>query len=166
VRPFVVPWPLFSVSWSYRQPVGLLGRGISPSQGLYLHTKQHKHRINAHRYPSIPGVGFDPTIRAFELAKTIHAWDRVAGHCDRQYTYRMSGWKVLPYTTRFMSSEGKFLKVFFLCPAYAHAPPYCCHHVRNHLDREMAGRWIGRGGPTAWHPRPPDLTPLDFFLWC
>jgi hypothetical protein len=37
--------------------------------------------------------------------------------------------------------------------------------VRNHLDREMDGRWIGRGGPIAWPPRLPDLTPLDFFLW-
>jgi hypothetical protein len=31
------------------QFVGLLGRGISPSQGSYLHTEQNKHRINAHR---------------------------------------------------------------------------------------------------------------------
>jgi hypothetical protein len=46
--PFVGPWPLFSVSWSYTQPIGLLGRGISPSQGLYLYTEQHKHRINTH----------------------------------------------------------------------------------------------------------------------
>jgi hypothetical protein len=34
----------------HTQSVGLLGRGISPSQGRYLHTEQHKHRINAHRY--------------------------------------------------------------------------------------------------------------------
>jgi hypothetical protein len=27
----------------------------------------------------------------------------------------------------------------------------------NHHDR-----WIGRGGPTAWPPRSPDLNPLDF----
>jgi hypothetical protein len=40
-----------------------------------------------------------------------------------------------------------------------------CHHIRNHMDREMAGRWIGRGGPVAWPPRSPDLTPLLFFLW-
>ncbi|OXU32204.1 hypothetical protein TSAR_007998 [Trichomalopsis sarcophagae] len=26
-------------------------------------------------------------------------------------------------------------------------------------------RWIGRGGPIAWPPRLPDLTPLDFYLW-
>jgi hypothetical protein len=45
-------WALtaFSVSWSYTQSVGLLGRGISPSQGLYLDTEQHNHRINAHKY--------------------------------------------------------------------------------------------------------------------
>jgi hypothetical protein len=34
-----------------RQSVGLLGRGISPSQGCYLHTGQHRHRINAHKHP-------------------------------------------------------------------------------------------------------------------
>jgi hypothetical protein len=46
-------WPLFSVSWSYTQPVGHLGRGISPSQGRYLHAEQHNHRINAHRQPCL-----------------------------------------------------------------------------------------------------------------
>jgi hypothetical protein len=29
----------------------LLGRGIGPSQGRYLHTGQHKPRINVHRHP-------------------------------------------------------------------------------------------------------------------
>jgi hypothetical protein len=45
------------------------------------------------------------------------------------------------------------------------APPHFCHHDRNHVDREMAGRWVSRGGPFTWSPRSPDLTPLDFFLW-
>jgi hypothetical protein len=35
----------------YTQSVGLLGRGISASQGRYLRTEQHKHRINVHRHP-------------------------------------------------------------------------------------------------------------------
>jgi hypothetical protein len=39
-------------------------------------------------------------------------------------------------------------------------PPHFWHQFRNHLDREMAGRWIGRGGPIAWPPGSPDLTPL------
>jgi hypothetical protein len=32
----------------FTQSIGLLGRRISPSQGRYLHTGQHKHRRNAH----------------------------------------------------------------------------------------------------------------------
>ncbi|KAJ4425396.1 hypothetical protein ANN_28011 [Periplaneta americana] len=31
-------------------------------------------------------------------------------------------------------------------------------------ESEVEG-WIGRGGPIAWPPLSPDLTPLDFFLW-
>jgi hypothetical protein len=38
---------------TYTQPIGLLGRGISPSQGRYLHTEQHKHKINAYRHPCL-----------------------------------------------------------------------------------------------------------------
>ena len=36
--------------------------------------------------------------------------------------------------------------------------------VRHHLNETYPNRWIGRGGPVAWPPRSPDLTPLDFFL--
>jgi hypothetical protein len=38
----------------FTQTVGLLGRVISPSQGLYLYTGQHKHRINAQTQTSMP----------------------------------------------------------------------------------------------------------------
>jgi hypothetical protein len=37
----------------YTQSAGLLGRGISPSQGHCLHTEQHKRRINEHRHPCL-----------------------------------------------------------------------------------------------------------------
>jgi hypothetical protein len=37
----------------YTQPVGLLGRWISPSQGRYFHTEQHKHRLNARKHPRL-----------------------------------------------------------------------------------------------------------------
>jgi hypothetical protein len=53
LQSFVRPWPLFCDIILYTQSVGLLGREISPSQGLYLYTEQHKHRINAHRHPHL-----------------------------------------------------------------------------------------------------------------
>jgi hypothetical protein len=48
-------WALtaFSSSLIYTQSVALHGRVISPSQGRYLHTGQHKHRTNAHRHPCL-----------------------------------------------------------------------------------------------------------------
>jgi hypothetical protein len=49
LQPFVGSLPLFSFL-IYSQSVGLLGRVISPSQGLYLHTEQRKHRINAYSH--------------------------------------------------------------------------------------------------------------------
>jgi hypothetical protein len=58
-----------SVSWSYTQSVGLFEVGISLSQSLYLHTGQHKHRINTHRHTCLR-VGSEPTARIFERAKT------------------------------------------------------------------------------------------------
>ena len=45
------------------------------------------------------------------------------------------------------------------------APSHWFNEVRATLDNIFRGRWIGRGGPIAWPPRSPDLTPLDFFLW-
>jgi hypothetical protein len=58
---------------------GLLGRVISSSQGLYLNTWQHKHRINTYTYQTyMPCVGFEPTIPASEEAKTVYALDRLA----------------------------------------------------------------------------------------
>ena len=45
------------------------------------------------------------------------------------------------------------------------APAHFSNRARNHLNRSFGARWIGRGGPVAWPPRSPDLTPCDFFLW-
>jgi hypothetical protein len=79
-------WALaaFSVAWSYTLLVGLLGRGISLSQVLYLHTKQHKHRINPHK-TDIHALSeirtYDPSIRASEDS----SYPRERGHCDRQF---------------------------------------------------------------------------------
>jgi hypothetical protein len=68
--------------------VVLLGRGISPSQGRYLHTKEHKHRVNAQT--SMPRVGFELT--AGEDGSCIRQRD----HCDRHiyiYVYINGIWR-------------------------------------------------------------------------
>jgi hypothetical protein len=87
-------WALvaFSVSWSLTQPVGLLGWGISLSQSRYLHTKQHKHRINAHRHPCLAWDStHDPSVWAGEDRLCL----RLRGHCDRhvEATLRKLLWR-------------------------------------------------------------------------
>jgi hypothetical protein len=75
-------WALVSIFFSLMiilQTVGLLGRVISSSQGRYLNTGQHKHRINTYTYEtSTPCVRFEPTIPAFKRVKTVDALDRSA----------------------------------------------------------------------------------------
>lgn len=44
-------------------------------------------------------------------------------------------------------------------------PAHFSLRVRNFLNEHFFNRWIGRGGPQAWPPRSPDLTPLDYYLW-
>jgi hypothetical protein len=76
LQPFVGPWPLFQFLYLFIQTVGLLGRGISPSQGRYLCIGQHKHRTKQIRTqdPSV-WVGEDRSCR------------RPRGHCDRQWMF-------------------------------------------------------------------------------
>ena len=42
--------------------------------------------------------------------------------------------------------------------------PYFGNAARDHLTATFGARWIGRGGPTAWPARSPDL-PRFIFLW-
>jgi hypothetical protein len=65
-----------SVSQSYRQSVGLLGRGVSPSQDRCLHKTTQTH--NKRRHIDIPRVGFEPPTPAFDRAKTVHVLHRPA----------------------------------------------------------------------------------------
>jgi hypothetical protein len=58
-----------------RQSLGLLGRRNITSQGRYLYTGQHKHRMNTDVHAL---NGLAPTIPVFERAKTFHALDCAA----------------------------------------------------------------------------------------
>jgi hypothetical protein len=68
----------------YTQSEGLLGRRISLSQGRYLHTEQHKHRINTQT--SMHRVRFEPTIPALERTKRVNALDRGATRIGIRFT--------------------------------------------------------------------------------
>ena len=45
------------------------------------------------------------------------------------------------------------------------APPHYSRLAREYLHSSFPNRWLGRGGPVAWPPRSPDLTPLDYYIW-
>ena len=45
------------------------------------------------------------------------------------------------------------------------ALPHWALVLRAILNEKFPGRWISQDGPTAWPPRSPEITPLDFFLW-
>jgi hypothetical protein len=72
-------------SISYRQSVGLLGRGISLSQGRCLHRTTQTQNKRTQR--SMPLVGFEPTIPALERAKTVDALERAASVIGKERIY-------------------------------------------------------------------------------
>jgi hypothetical protein len=45
------------------------------------------------------------------------------------------------------------------------APAHFSLALRDFLSNTYYDRLIGRGEPTAWPPRSPDLNPLGFYLW-
>jgi hypothetical protein len=62
-QPIQGPGLFFSSVIIFSQTVGHLEQVISPSQGCYLHTGQHKHRIDAYTHQtSMPWVECEPTI--------------------------------------------------------------------------------------------------------
>jgi hypothetical protein len=70
----------FSFLIFFTQSVGLLGGLISPSQGRYLHTGQHKHRINEDIHASSGVRIHDPSVREGEDNSCL----RARGRCDRR----------------------------------------------------------------------------------
>lgn len=110
-------------------------------------------------------------IRGYQQKFSINVWAGILGNCLlgpyilparlNADNYLIFLQEVLPelledvplanFNNHFFQHDG--------CPAHFGL------QVREHLNQEYPNRWIGRGGPVAWPPRSPDLTPLDFFLW-
>jgi hypothetical protein len=82
--PLLGPDFFFSVIIFFTQTVGLLGRVISPSQGRYLHTGQHKQNANTDIH-ALSGIRtYDPNVRASEDSSCLTAGARHA--CARRET--------------------------------------------------------------------------------
>jgi hypothetical protein len=62
----------------------ILWTGDQQSQGLYPHTEQRTG--NKRTQTSMPKVGFEPIIPAFDRANTVHALDRAATVIGRLHT--------------------------------------------------------------------------------
>jgi hypothetical protein len=106
------PWnyPLHFGLLNLRHPIGLLGRVISSSQGLYLYTNKEKRTYTHKHQTSMSWVGFEPTIPAFERSKTVHALDRSTTVTDpKKITCRR---KISNYWIILLRSHS--LKVYFL----------------------------------------------------
>jgi hypothetical protein len=79
LQPFACPWPLLQFLNLFRQSVGLLGRGISPLQGPYLHKEQQTQNKRTHIHAMSGIRAHDPSVRAGEDGSCF----RPRGSCDR-----------------------------------------------------------------------------------
>ena len=72
----------------------------------------------------------------------------------------------------FLSTQ-KLYAVYVFNSVQSDSQRFLCTSVHFNVGRDVTtflvetfpGRWVGRGGPTAWPPGSPDLTPLDIFAW-
>jgi hypothetical protein len=87
VQPFVGPWPLFGIlilypvhrtPWTGDQPV---------ARPLPIYKTTQTQNTRKRTQTSMPRMGFEPTIPAFERARTVHASGRAATAIGRPIIY-------------------------------------------------------------------------------
>lgn len=109
--------------------------------------------------------------RAFQQRFGINVWAGIIdGNLIGPYLlpYRLTGPRYLTFLQEVLVELCEDLPLAIRQQMwYQHdgAPAHFSLAVREHLHQTFGERWIGRGGPTSWPPRSPDLTPVDFFLW-
>jgi hypothetical protein len=83
-----------------RQSVGLLGRGISPSQGRY----RYKHRINTDK---LPCLDWDSNSRSSVRAGEDNSCPRPRGYCDRRSDFGLQyfvwDWVLIVHSSSMLS---------------------------------------------------------------
>jgi hypothetical protein len=109
-------------SETYGELVGLLGRGIGPTQGLYLQTGQHNTEKRGHIF--MPLVGFELMIPVFERLNTTCL--RPLGHWDR-----LRSILILLSHLSLGLPHGLFPSVFPIKFLYFSSLPYVLHAQHN-----------------------------------
>ena len=111
-------------------------------------------------------------VRGYQEKFSINVWAGICGNClvgPYILPERLNGHNYLVFLQQvlpeFLEAELPLPLLFNHWFQHDGCPAHYALPVRAHLDQVYPNRWIGRGGPVAWSPRSPDLTPLDFFLW-
>jgi hypothetical protein len=73
-------WPLFQFFDPIHSRKVSFDEGSAPSQGRYLRTEQHRHRINAHKYPCLE---WDSNQQPQFPSEGNNSCLRQRSHCDR-----------------------------------------------------------------------------------
>jgi hypothetical protein len=97
LQPFLGPWPLFQLLDPIHSRYDSSDGRSARRQGLYLHTEEHKHRINAHNTDihALSGIGtHDAGVQASEGSSCL----RPRGLCDRQQTHVTTDYQQLKFS--------------------------------------------------------------------
>jgi hypothetical protein len=150
------PWKSVPLQFiKLRQSVGLLRRGISPTQGRYLHTEQHK--LNKRTQTFI-----DPSARAGEDISCL----RLRGHCDQQLI--TSCFSLLPlhlYGIAVFSSWNHYLAsdIMGLCISFSPHPNGFTCTASHCLATIVSSRYVSR---TACYGRDEFGVEQNVREWC
>jgi hypothetical protein len=135
------PWNFFFhfCLLDLRPSVGLLGRVISSSQGLYLYTNT-ENRTHIHKHQtSMPWVGFEPMIPASERVKTVHALDRLATVTGHQIAYfNINTRWILHRVYRMFQEERSVFWDFILILVILSIKVYTCPIPNGFRDRAIS----------------------------
>jgi len=118
--------------------VGLLGRGIGQTQGLYLHTQDNTTQKNADTHPS----GFESRIPVFDRPKTVRASD-----CSATRTGVFCLWSIMlkKLTSRGTSWPSAVdTSLFFLVPYSQLRALVCDHKVKMYINIIISSSSTGR----------------------
>jgi hypothetical protein len=127
-----------------RQSVGLLRRGISPSQGRYLTQTQNTQT-------SMPWEGFEPTTPVFERAKTFYALERAATVISTTWSIKpkWSLWRIKHHDTKMYGGVEVQLLVYLTSAVDCGEWSALCPERLIPRESNPSVHWMGGGGSRA-----------------